>query len=159
MRRTAVLCSFAAAAALAGQAAPASATTTPIHVIGSINGSWTQQVRPGLPDTGSTYVLSGKGRTNYGPTKATGQAHGTGFIATGYCTATLSLGGTTGRVTVDITSTKSVHGGDSCQGGYAFSWKVEKGSGTGTLAGRGGHGTGFLDVTATKTFTARFDKG
>ncbi|HVU74977.1 MAG TPA: hypothetical protein VHE83_18580 [Mycobacteriales bacterium] len=162
MRVAVLSCSLTASvgltAGLAAVAVPASAASTPIHVIGSVGGSWTQNARPGLPDTGGTYVLSGKGRTNYGATKASGQAHGTGFIQNARCTAALSLGGKTGRVTVDIMSTATVHGGNTCQGGYAFTWTVEKGTGTGTLAGRTGHGTGYLNVTASNTFTARFDK-
>ena len=147
-----------ASAAVLVPASPAGASGTAIHLIGSLSGTWS--AHPGVPDTGATYLLTGRGRTNYGATKATGQARGTGFIRSGRCTATLTLAPTAGkgRVTVDITSTATVTGGNSCQGGYRFAWTVEKHSGTGQLAGRPGSGTGTLDVTAANTFTVRFDR-
>jgi len=160
MRRSVLTCTGVGAGVAAIVAAsPAGAAGTPIHIVGSVAGTWSQQARPGLPDTGGTYVLAGKGRTNYGMTKASGQAHGTGFIQNAHCTATLSVGGPAGRVMIDVTSTSTVHGGNACQGGYPFTWTVEKGSGTGQLSGRTGHGTGSLDVTTANTFTATFTRG
>lgn len=139
-------------------AVPAGATGTAIHLVGSASGSWTTNVRPGVPDAGATYTLAGTSRTNYGGGKVRGVAHGTGFIRNAHCTATLSIGGSTGRATIDITSTTTVDGGSTCQGGYPFTWSVEKGSGTGQLAGRTGKGSGTLDVTATNTFTVTFSR-
>ena len=158
MRPARLLLPAIGAAALLG-AVPAAAAGTPVHLIGSASGSWTTSVRPGVPDAGATYTLTGTSHTNYGGGKVSGVAHGTGFIQNAHCTATLSIGGTAGRTTIDITSTTTVHGGNPCQGGYPFTWTVEKGSGTGQLAGRTGKGSGTLDVTDAKTFTARFDRG
>jgi hypothetical protein len=160
MRRLALTGSFAAAAAAAVTlgAGPAAATAPPIHIVGALSGTWS--ARPGLPDTGTTYTLTGTGRTNYGATRVTGQARGTGFIREGRCSASLTLAPTAGkgRVTIDVTSTRTVPGGDTCQGGYAFTWTVAKGSGTGQYAGRSGRGTGYLDVTRANTFTVRLNK-
>ena len=155
--RPALLLAVAGTAVLA-TALPAAGAAAPVHLFGSASGSWTTSVRPGVPDAGATYTLTGTSHTNYGTGKTTGTAHGTGFIQNAHCTATLSVGGPTGRTTIDITSTATVHGGNPCQGGYAFTWTVEKGSGTGQLAGRTGHGTGSLDVTTANTFTARFSR-
>jgi hypothetical protein len=50
-----------------------------------------------LPDTGQGYSVSASGHlVGLGSTTATGTLHGTGFIATGHCTLTLTLRSSSG---------------------------------------------------------------
>jgi hypothetical protein len=132
----------------------------PVHLVGSVSGTYA--VSPGLPDTGATYTLHGQGRTNYGATTVTGSAHGTGFIAQGRCTASITVHAHTGAITVAITSKQLVPGGSSCRSGYAFTRRTT--GGTGSFAHRPGTGRGYLDVrpatsAGTTSFGLSFDKG
>jgi hypothetical protein len=128
-------------ASTAWLAAPAGAAST-LALHGTVAGSYTTS-RPN-PDVGAVYSITAHGHTSLGATRAAGTAHGLGNVASGHCTARLTLTTSKGKVTVAIRSTKTFRSFASCQSGFAFGWHVAKSSGS--YAGDSGSGTGTLTL-------------
>lgn len=119
-------------------AGPAIART--VTVQGTVAGTYSAKATN--PDTGHSYRLTAQGHTSLGSTTAKGTVQGPGNIASGRCTARLTLTTSKGTIVVAAQSQKKVKGFASCQSGFAFSWHTAKAtrgyagakpSGTGTL--------------------------
>jgi len=143
MSRTFAVAAAGAALVTGGAllAAPAGAATG-VTLQGTLAGSYSSVQTN--PDTGHAYKVTGSGHTSLGQTSGTGRVQGPGNIASGKCTARLTLKTSKGTLLVAATSTKSVKGFADCQSGFAFSWKTVKG--TGSYAGKSGSGTGTLTL-------------
>ena len=125
-------------ALLAGSASAASTVT----VQGTLAGSYaTVQTNP---DTGHAYKVNTSGHTSLGATTGKGIVRGPGNIASGHCGATLTLTTSKGTMSVTATGTKTVKGFADCQSGFAFKWRMTKG--TGSYAGKSGSGSGTLTL-------------
>jgi hypothetical protein len=134
---------IAAAASGVGAAEPRTAILS-----GEISG--TSVASRTIPDTGSSYALSGSGRLNVGRVTVTGSLRGTGFIVRGTCSGTVLLAGRAGTLSLRLRSPSPVPGFSTCS---AYGWEIT--GSTGSFAGQAGHGV----VTATVgggAFTLRF---
>jgi hypothetical protein len=96
------------------------------------------------PDAGHRYRVTAHGHTSLGATKAKGHVQGPGNIASGRCTARLTLSTAKGTLVVAATSEHKVKGFASCQSGFAFNWHAVKA--TGGYAGSSASGTGTLTL-------------
>lgn len=132
-----------AAVAVAGTmltAGPASART--VAVQGTVAGSYTSVATN--PDTGHAYQVTAHGHTSLGTTSAKGRVQGPGNVASGRCTARLTLTTGKGTIVVALHSQHQVKSFASCQSGFAFAWHTAKA--TGSYAGSSPSGTGTLTL-------------
>lgn len=121
-------------------AGPASARA--VSVQGTVAGSYTSiQTNP---DTGHAYRVTAHGKTSLGATTAKGRVQGPGNVATGRCTARLTLTTSKGTLVVAITSQHQVKSFASCQSGFGFTWHTTKA--TGGYEGAAPSGTGTLTL-------------
>lgn len=133
-----VVTAVAGGALLAG---PASAATS-VTVQGTTAGNYTTMQTN--PDVGHAYKVNTSGHTSLGATTGKGTVHGPGNIASGHCTATLTLTTSKGTMSVSATSTKAVKGFADCQSGFGFKWHMTKG--TGSYSGKSASGSGTLTL-------------
>jgi hypothetical protein len=104
---------------------------------GQLSGSYSSST---FPDVGTTYDLSGQGQDQLlGPTSVTGRLHSLGFILHGVAGGTLTLSGSRGTVTLELTGPP--------QDGFAplpnqFDYVIT--GGTGAFADATGQGTASL---------------
>lgn len=122
-------------------ASPAGAATS-VTVQGTTAGSYTTMQTN--PDLGHAYKVNTSGRTSLGATTDKGTVRGPGNIASGHCTATLTLSTSKGTMSVSATGTKTVKGFADCQSGFGFKWHMTKG--TGSYQGKTASGTGTLTL-------------
>jgi hypothetical protein len=130
-----------AGAAAAGSAllvSPAAARA-PLAVQGTVSGSYTAVTTN--PDTGHRYKVTASGHTSLGATTATGHVQGPGNVASGRCTARLTLTTSKGKLVVAARGTDQVKSFASCQSGFAFTWKTVKATGSYTGKSPSGDGT------------------
>ena len=120
-------------------ASPASAAVT---VQGTVAGSYTTVATN--PDTGHGYKVTAHGHTSLGATSARGTVQGPGNVASGRCTARLTLSTSKGTIVVALQSQKQMKSFASCQSGFAFNWHTAKA--TGGYQGASPSGTGTLTL-------------
>ena len=120
-------------------ATPAAAAVT---VQGTVAGTYSAV--PTNPDTGHAYKLTAHGHTSLGSTTAKGTVHGPGNIASGHCTARLTLATSKGTIVVAVRGQKQVKAFASCRNGFAFNWHTVKA--TGGYEGAKPSGTGTLTL-------------
>lgn len=139
-----VVGTLAASVALAGSvlaALPAEARTA-TAVQGTVSGSYTTVATN--PDTGHAYRLTAHGHTSLGATTAKGRVQGPGNVASGRCTARLTLSTGKGTLVVALSSQHQVKSFATCQSGFAFNWHTTKA--TGKYEGATPSGTGTLTL-------------
>ena len=122
-------------------ALPAGAAVT-VH--GTVAGTYSST--PSNPDTGHAYKLTARGHTSLGSTTARGTVQGPGNVATGRCTARLTLATSKGTIVVALRSQKQVKSFASCRNGFAFNWHTARA--TGDYQGSSPSGTGTLTLVA-----------
>lgn len=127
-------------AALLAAAGPANAGADVVQ--GTVAGSYSTVATN--PDTRHAYRLTARGHTSLGSTTAKGRVQGPGNIASGRCTARLTLSTAKGTIVVAASSQHKVKGFASCQSGFAFTWHSIKA--TGNYAGSSSSGTGTLTL-------------
>lgn len=113
-----------------------------VSVQGTVAGSYSTVATN--PDTGHGYRLTAHGHTSLGATTAMGHVQGPGNIASGRCTARLTLSTSKGTIVVAVTSQHKVKGFASCQSGFGFNWHTVKA--TGGYGGATPSGTGTLTL-------------
>jgi hypothetical protein len=118
-------------------AAPASAHA--LTVQGTVAGTYTK-LRTN-PDAGAAYRLTAHGHTSLGATTAKGRVQGPGNIASGRCTARLTLSTSKGTIVVAASSQHKVKSFARCQSGFAFNWHTVKATGGYEGASPSGSGT------------------
>ena len=138
IRRT-VLAAGAGAAIAMLSASPAIAA---VAVQGTVAGSYSKLATN--PDAGAAYHLTAHGHTSLGATTAKGRVQGPGNIASGRCTARLTLSTSKGTLVVAASSQHKVKSFARCQSGFAFNWHTVKG--TGSYEGASPSGTGTLTL-------------
>jgi hypothetical protein len=121
-------------------AAPASARA--VTVQGTVTGTYTKVQTN--PDAGAAYRVTAHGHTSLGATTAKGHVHGPGNIASGRCTARLTLSTSKGTLVVAASSQQKVKSFARCQSGFAFNWHTAKA--TGGYEGSSPSGTGTLTL-------------
>jgi hypothetical protein len=107
--------------------------------------------QPAIPDVPVTHEVSGRGTTNLGPTTVAGSFAGTGNIARGQCSGTLTLSSDRGTLTLKLSSVK-IASFSECP--VPLAWRITQG--TGALVGTQGSGTMHLSRRAAR-FTLVFD--
>jgi len=100
------------------------------------------------PDTGHAYALAAHGHTSLGATRAKGTVRGPGNIASGHCTARLTLTTSKGTLVVALRSQRQFKAFASCRNGFAFKWHTAKA--TGGYEGAAPSGTGTLTLVPAK---------
>ena len=138
MRNLLVVATTGALSALLS-ATPASAAVT---VQGTVAGTYSST--PTNPDTGHAYKLTAHGHTSLGATTAKGTVQGPGNVASGRCSARLTLTTSKGTIIVALRSQKQVKSFASCRDGFAFDWHTAKA--TGGYEGASPSGTGTLTL-------------
>jgi hypothetical protein len=113
-----------------------------VAVQGTVAGAY--RSTPTNPDTGHAYKLTAHGHTSLGSTTAKGTVRGPGNIASGHCTARLTLATSKGTIVVRLRSQKQVKAFASCRNGFAFNWHTAKA--TGGYEGASPSGTGTLTL-------------
>jgi hypothetical protein len=113
-----------------------------VAVQGTVAGSYTSLTTN--PDTGHAYKVTAQGHTSLGATTAKGRVQGPGNVATGRCTAHLTLSTSKGTIVVSARSQHAVKSFGSCQSGFGFTWHTTKA--TGSYAGASPSGTGTLTL-------------
>jgi hypothetical protein len=93
---------------VAANAATASLHTGSVRLSGQMHG--TDRMIRAVPDLGSEHSLSGSGHLNLGLVTVSGSVHGTGFIASGYCSGSLRLRTTGGKLLLSLRSLSAVSG-------------------------------------------------
>jgi hypothetical protein len=141
MTRTILVATTTAALSAVLPALPATAAVT---VQGTVSGSYRSVATN--PDTGHAYRLTAHGHTSLGATTAKGTVHGPGNVASGRCTARLTLTTSKGMIVVAVRSQKQVKSFARCQSGFAFNWHTAKA--TGGYEGATPSGTGTLTLVA-----------
>jgi len=121
-------------------ATPASARA--VTVQGTVAGTYTKLQTN--PDTGEAYRVTAHGHTSLGATTAKGHVQGPGNIASGRCTARLTLSTSKGSLVVRLSSQQKVKSFARCQSGFAFNWHTAKA--TGSYEGASPSGTGTLTL-------------
>ena len=121
-------------------AAPASARA--VTVQGTVAGTYTKVQTN--PDAGASYRITAHGHTSLGATRAKGHVQGPGNIASGRCTARLTLSTTKGSLVIRASSQHKVKSFARCQSGFAFNWHTVKS--TGGYEGASPSGTGTLTL-------------
>ena len=121
-------------------AAPASARA--VTVQGTVAGSYSKLATN--PDAGEAYHVTAHGHTSLGATTAKGRVQGPGNIASGRCTAHLTLSTSKGTLIVAATSQHKFQSFARCQSGFAFNWHTVKA--TGGYEGASPSGTGTLTL-------------
>jgi hypothetical protein len=121
-------------------AAPASASA--VTVQGTVAGTYTKLQTN--PDAGDAYRLTAHGHTSLGTTTAKGRVGGPGNIASGRCSARLTLSTSKGTLVVAASSQHKFKAFARCQSGFAFNWHTVKA--TGGYEGASPSGTGTLTL-------------
>ena len=117
-----------------------------VAVQGTVAGTYSSMATN--PDTGHAYKLTAHGHTSLGATTAKGSVQGPGNVASGRCTARLTLTTSKGSLVVAARSQKQFKSFASCQNGFAFNWHTAKA--TGGYAGSTPSGTGTLTLVQRK---------
>lgn len=131
---------LASAAGVVLTAGPASARA--VTVQGTVSGSYSKLATN--PDAGAAYHVTAHGHTSLGATTAKGRVQGPGNIASGRCTAHLTLSTSKGTLVVAASSQRKVKSFSRCQSGFAFNWHTVKA--TGGYEGASPSGTGTLTL-------------
>jgi hypothetical protein len=107
---------------------------------GEVTGAWL--VQPRVADAGTTQELTGSGNVRpLGAVQVSGSLLGPGFIAQGFTTATLTLSGAHGSITVQLVGAQAQPGFSAPP--HAFRYTIV--GGTGAYAGATGGGTARLE--------------
>lgn len=121
---------------------PVTPAAAAVAVQGTVAGTYTSTTSN--PDTGHAYRLTAHGHTSLGATTAKGIVHGPGNIASGHCTARLTLTTSKGTIVVAVRSQKQFKAFARCRNGFAFNWRTAKA--TGDYQGASPSGTGTLTL-------------